>query len=78
MKPIEHFSTDEILIELCKRFDHYIFAGRLDKSAKQVKRVRFYKGDYDICAGLIHGPMQAAVEDNWGINGANVVNYEGT
>ena len=77
MKRIEEFSTNELANELCRRYDHWIIAARKELSNGRVERFRFYKGDFDVCAGLMHGTIQAAVEDNWGVNQANVINYGG-
>ena len=52
--PIEFVSTDELMAELCKRFDNAIFAGRLDETATTSGMRIAMHGDPLVCVGLGH------------------------
>ena len=69
------FTDTELLNELSTRFDSFICAGRkiLDNDDNpKVERRRMWKGDYDVCIGLLHGAALDCLCKNWGIKGSDI------
>ena len=79
MKRIEEFSDKELLDELQDRYDDFIMAGRkyIDVPTKKkdevrVSRMRHWKGDYDVCVGLLFGAAMDSAHKNWGVSSDDV------
>lgn len=73
MKRIEEFSDNELIDELSNRFDDFILAARRVKTEKSAERRRFWKGDLDVCVGLLHGAVQDCINANWGVREKDIV-----
>ena len=75
MKTLIEYSDSELLEELGNRFDAFICAGRKQLNNfnnPQIERRRFWRGDYDVCIGLLHGTVQDCLHKNWGIKGDDI------
>ena len=75
MKTLIEYTDTELLEELGNRFDAFICAGRkqlTNENNPHVERRRFWRGDYDVCIGLLHGAAQDCLSKNWGIKGDDI------
>lgn len=67
MKRIEEFTDTEIVEEMMKRYDDIVIGARkiLDAKAERTDRRWWYKGDPEVCAGLLAGVSNKLVTEVW-------------
>lgn len=50
---IELISTEDLISEIMRRFNHSVFVGRIDRTANDRIIIRRWQGDVHTCSGLI-------------------------
>lgn len=63
MNDLELVSTDDLLDEIMKRFDHVVFIGRKDGAEEPNVYHRRWAGDYHTCIGLSHDMQDRILSD---------------